>query len=251
MVVKHFGARLKRSRSFWFGQLRPARSFGTDDSEDQPDVEYLVDRRSDADLKKRRLSCIPSPPSANPIGNTPINRGRYNGKWDLKPVLRSEPHPLFLQPVKDYRIRRSKSKPECLLRASARATFMPPASAPDTKGTNRSSMSSPSRTPSTPGMFSAISSNSTLRPAPFENARRVPAATPVSRMSTDDPSDLMATMDDLSEHDSVSIGGTPPDSPSKLITALEYLSELRRSSEGEVASNAPDKGKERRRSVIK
>jgi hypothetical protein len=223
LVVKHFGARLKRSRSFWFGHLRPARSSGTDESDDQPIRESLAERRSAADLKRRRLMSVVLPTSATYTGNPSTIRGRGKAKWDLKPVLRSEPHPLFIQPVKDYTIRRSKSKPEGRMRAAARTTFTPMASAPDAKGTTRSNISSPSRASSTPGQLSAISSSSRLRPAPFENGRRVPTVTPVSR--------------------------TPPDDPSELITALEYLSETRRSSDGEVATKLLEgKGKEQRRS---
>lgn len=247
LVVKHFGSRLKRSRSFWFGHLRPARFYGTDESDDQPVRKSLPERRSAADLKRRRLNNIPSSTPATYMGKLSNIRGRRVARWDFNAVIGSEPHPLFIQPVRDYKLRRSKSKPEGRMRGAARMTFMPPASAPDTKGTNRSSMSSPSRASSTPGMLSAISSNSRLRPAPLENGRRVPTVTPVSWTPPNDPSDLTIPMEYFSERESISCG-TPHESPSELITALESLSVSRRNSEGEVATNSSNKDEGRRRS---
>jgi hypothetical protein len=247
LVVKHFGSRLKRSRSFWFGHLRPARFYGTDESDDQPVRKSLPERRSAADLKRRRLNNIPSSTPNTYIGKLSNIRGRRVARWDFNAVIGSEPHPLFIQPVRDYKLRRSKSKPEGRMRGAARMTFMPPASAPDTKGTNRSSMSSPSLASSTPGMLSAISSNSRLRPAPLENARRVPTVTPVSWTPPNDPSDLTTPMEYFSERESIS-GGTPPESPSELITALEYLSVSRQDSEGEMAPNSSNKDEGWRRS---
>jgi hypothetical protein len=115
LLVSHFGSsQIMASPKFWFRQIR-SRHDCNDDEPRGCDEDYSETRNSTIAVGRSKVGDLFYQKSGHSedmvIVPCPLLKKRdQHRKWSLQPVIRLEPHPLFVQPIKGYETRRQRHR---------------------------------------------------------------------------------------------------------------------------------------------